>query len=138
MPKFNVRKSTVIAAEQSVVHACVRDFRQWPEWSPWLIQEPDCELKFADDGRSYGWDGKVIGAGEIGIISEDAPGSIQYRLVIERPWKSVASVEMKFNAQGDQTEVVWSMDSSVPFFIFFMKNMIAALVGMFLGRLFRR
>ncbi|MGB0579663.1 MAG: SRPBCC family protein [Limisphaerales bacterium] len=130
MPKFNVRKSTVIDAPAMDVHACIRDFHQWPKWSPWIIQEPDCRLDYADDGRSYAWEGTVIGAGEMGIISEDAPDSIDYRLVFLKPWKSVASVRFEFKPQGESTEVTWSMESSIPFFMFFMKNFFAAMVGM--------
>lgn len=130
MPKFNVRKSIVINAPVTTVHASVRDFRQWPTWSPWIIQEPDCRLDYAEDGRSYSWEGKVIGAGEMGIISEEAPKWIDCRLVFLKPWKSVASVGFEFNEQGDATEVVWTLESSVPFFMFFMKNFMAAMVGM--------
>ncbi len=40
------------------------DFKQWPQWSPWLIMEPDCRLDYATDGKSYSWVGKRIGAGK--------------------------------------------------------------------------
>ena len=130
MPKFNVRKSVTIHAPIEKVHASVRDFKQWREWSPWVIAEPETELNYAADGRSYSWAGKIVGAGENGIIAEDAPNSIDYRLVFHKPWKSVAAVKFQFTPRDGATEVTWSMESSVPFFLFFMKNMMAAFIGM--------
>ena len=39
MPVFPVRKSIRIAAPAQQVYDLVRDFKSWPEWSPWLIAE---------------------------------------------------------------------------------------------------
>lgn len=130
MPKFNVKKTIQIDAPAEKVYTIVRDFKQWPRWSPWLIAEPECRLDFSEHGRSYSWDGKIVGAGEMGIISEQEGKSIDYRLVFLKPWKSVASVRFEFEDKNGGTRVVWSMEGSLPFFMFFMKNMMAAFVGM--------
>jgi len=130
MPKFNVRKSVRILAPIQKVYDCVRDFRQWNHWSPWVIAEPETRLEYSEDGRSYSWEGRIVGAGDNAIIAETAPTSIDYRLVFRKPWKSVAAVRFQFAERGEETEVTWSMESSVPFFLFFMKNMMAAFVEM--------
>ena len=126
MPKFYVKKTIAINAPLEKVHAAVRDFRQWPAWSPWLISEPDCTLKYAEDGRSYSWDGEIVGSGETVIIGENAPTSIDYRIVFRKPWKSVASVRFEMAERDGYVQTTWSMESSIPIFIFFMKNRMAA------------
>ncbi|MEM1083944.1 MAG: SRPBCC family protein [Verrucomicrobiota bacterium] len=130
MPKFSVRKSIHIDAPVEKVHASVRDFKQWPAWSPWLIAEPDCPLTFADDGKSYSWDGRIIGSGGMEVVGEEAPGAIHYRLTFLKPWKSVSAVTFSFHESKGGTEVVWEMNSSLPFIMFWMKNMMTAFIGM--------
>ena len=130
MPKFNVKKTVQIEAPVDKVYAIVRDFKQWPTWSPWLIMEPECVPDYSEHGRSYSWDGKIVGAGEMGIVSEQEGRSIDYRLVFLKPWKSVASVRFEFESKDGGTQAIWSMEGSLPFFMFFMKNMMAAFVGM--------
>jgi predicted transcriptional regulator YdeE len=130
MPVFRVEKSVLISAPVEKVYEVVRDFKQWVPWSPWVIAEPDCPLTYAEDGKSYSWDGKIIGAGEMTLLEEDAPGAMRYRLKFLRPWKSESAVSFTFVAKEEGTEVTWSMDGSLPFFMFWMKSMMTTFVGM--------
>ncbi len=131
MPAFSVSKSIEINAPRERVYEVVRDFKSWPSWSPWLIVEPDCRVDNADDGNSYSWEGKIVGAGGMEILDETAPESISYKLTFLKPWKSVADVRFSFSdADEGKTEVVWEMDSSLPIFMFFMKGMMMTLIGM--------
>ncbi len=130
MPKFSVRKSIHIAAPIDKVYATVRDFRQWRAWSPWLICEPSCEVTYADDGKSYTWTGAIVGAGEMTISGESPPRSIDYDLHFLKPWKSHASVRFIFAEANGGTEATWTMDSSLPFFLFWMKTMMVGFIGM--------
>ena len=129
MPAFSVSKSVVINAAPEAVFNSVRDFRQWPQWSPWLIAEPDCKLVYSDDGKSYTWDGKIIGAGQLAVTGEGSPNSIDYRLSFTRPFKSVNTSAFRFEPAGEGTKVTWEMEGSLPFFLFFMKKMMTAFVG---------
>jgi hypothetical protein len=130
MATFNVRKSLVVAAPVERVYETVRDFSKWTPWSPWLLAEPECQPKLSADGRGYSWSGEVVGAGENLIIAEDPPEVIRYRLIFLKPWKSVADVSFNFKRRGGNTEVTWSMQSSLPFFLFWMRSMMAAFIGM--------
>ncbi len=130
MPKFNVEKSITIAAPQEQVFNTVRDFKQWPKWSPWLNAEPDCTLEYNPDGKSYSWEGQVIGSGEMEIISEESPNQITYQLTFLKPWKSTSQVEFRFEPEGDQTKATWTMAGSLPVFLFWMKKMTVAMIGM--------
>ena len=131
MPKFSVSKTVRIEVPVEKVYAIVRDFRQWRPWSPWLIAEPTAEMQFSDDGRSYLWSGKIVGSGSMEILAESASESIGYRLTFLTPWKSVSDVSFTFaSPSSDSTEVTWTMDGSLPFFMFWMTKMMTTFIGM--------
>lgn len=131
MPKINVRKSCLINAPLDKVYQTVRDFHQWPRWSPWLITDPDCQVTYADDGKQYAWEGPVVGSGEMAVRDETPGGAIQYQLTFFKPWKSRAAVQFSFEeSHSEGVQVTWSMQSSLPFFLFFMRKMMTAFIGM--------
>jgi len=130
MPKFSVSKSVQIDAPIDKVYAIVRDFKQWQPWSPWLIAEPEAKVTYAEDGKSHDWDGQVTGSGGMKIIGEKENSLIDYKLTFLKPWKSLADVKFHFTEKDGKTEATWTMDSSLPFFMFFMKNMMVAFIGM--------
>lgn len=129
MPKLNVEKSIFIQAPLVVVHAVVRDFRRWPEWSPWLIAEPGTRVDYSSDGRSYAWDGKITGCGQMAITRDEAPRSIDYQLTFLKPWKSENTARFDFAEKDGGTEVTWTMEGSLPIFMFWMKSMITDFIG---------
>jgi hypothetical protein len=107
----------------------VRDFRQWPTWSPWLIAEPDSRMSYPTDGRGYTWEGKITGSGEVLVTSETPTRLIDCQLTFLKPWKSVNAVRFQFAARDGGTEVTWTMDGSLPFFMFWMKAMMTGFIG---------
>ena len=130
MPAFTVQKSIRIDKEPNAVFELVRDLKKWALWSPWTIAEPDCKLTYSEDGLSYDWDGQVIGAGQLKITNDDAPHSVNYDLSFLKPWKSFATVQFDLKPVAGGTEAVWTMNSSLPFFMFWMKKMMVAMIGM--------
>ena len=130
MPKFTVEKSVSIAAPRGQVFALVRDFRKWEQWSPWLIAEPEVKPKYMENPDGYSWEGNITGVGEI-LLEREVPGeSIACKLTFLKPWKSICAVNFEFKDAGEATQVTWRMDSSLPFFMFFMKGMMTTLIGM--------
>jgi DNA gyrase inhibitor GyrI len=129
MPTFEVCRSTRIEAPAPAVHAVVRDFRSWPKWSPWLIADPHATLAFSDDGRRYDWEGPVAGSGFLEIAGDQAPGSIDLSLTFLKPWKSTSSVGFQFAEVDGGTEVTWTMNGTLPWFMFWMKSMMAGNIG---------
>lgn len=130
MPKFNVVKTTSINAPIDKVYECVSDLSHWTSWSPWLITEPEATTTVADDLKFYSWEGKRVGSGEMKVTSEETNHFVNYDLTFLKPWKSHAKVRFEVESKGDSTEVTWSMDSSLPFFMFWMKKMMVAFLGM--------
>ena len=130
MPKFSVVKSKTIEAPAEEVFGRVRDFHEWPAWSPWLIAEPDCPLEYEADGRGYAWDGKIVGSGKMALLSEEHARSLDMQLTFLKPWKSTSDVRFDFAEQDGKTNVTWRMDGSLPLLMFWMKGMMTTFVGM--------
>ncbi len=130
MPKIHVVKSKIINAPVSKVYDIVSDLRTWTAWSPWLIMEPDATVNMEDGGKFYSWDGERVGSGNLRVIREDKNKRVDFDLTFLKPWKSTAKTWMTVSEKDGGTELSWFMDSSLPFFMFFMKKMMIAFIGM--------
>ena len=130
MPAIHVAKSIVIQATPEKIFNILSDFHHWPAWSPWLVMEPDASVQVKPDGKFYSWEGKRTGSGEMKVVSERSPHRLDLLVTFLKPWKSSSPVCFELRAQGDDTEVTWHMDSKLPFFMFWMKKMMTAYIGM--------
>lgn len=130
MPAIHVSKSITIQASSEKIFKILSDFHHWPAWSPWLITEPEAKVKIQPDGKFYSWEGKRTGSGEMKVVSEKIPNRLDLQVTFIKPWKSSAPVWFELNSNGGATEVVWHMDSKLPFFMFWIKKMMMAYIGM--------
>ena len=130
MPKIHVERNVRIDAPVEKVYRTVNDFNHWTAWSPWLILEPEATVKVADDTKFYEWEGKRIGSGNMQVTDEKPYSRIDYDLTFLKPWKSTAKVRFEMHGHGDHSHVSWHMDSSLPFFMFWMKKSMEAFIGM--------
>lgn len=130
MPAFHVEKSIEIKVAPDVVYAFLSDFNNWRVWSPWLILEPESKVTVAPGGKHYAWDGKRTGSGEMKIEKENPPQRLDTTVTFLKPWKSTSSAWFELKAIASGTHLTWYMDSSLPFFLFFMKKMMTAYIGM--------
>lgn len=129
MPAFHVEKSMEINVPPDTVYQFIRDFGNWRIWSPWLILEPEAKVEVKPGGKEYSWEGKRTGSGSMKILRE-TPQRMDMTVTFLKPWKSTSSVWFDIKPKGSGTELVWCMDSSLPFFLFFMKKMMTAYIGM--------
>ncbi len=130
MPKTHVEKSISIAASAEKVKSVVSDFNHWKAWSPWFILEPETTVSVSSDGKTQEWEGKRIGSGIIKVISE-SDSMIRYNLAFLKPWKSEAKTDFIIEKIDENTtNLTWTMDGSLPFFMFWMKPMMERLIGM--------
>ncbi|MBK1833942.1 SRPBCC family protein [Roseibacillus ishigakijimensis] len=130
MSNFEVERSILIGEPAEKVFATVRDFKTWPRWSPWLYAERDCPLDFFPEGKGYAWDGEVIGGGKIEVTSERENEFIELELTLTSPWKSVSRVRFDFGREGDRTRVMWKMHGKLPFYLFFLRDMMVANIAL--------
>lgn len=134
MPKYHVDRSIEINVSPEKAFAAVSDFSTWTTWSPWLIAEPDAVVKVTEDpssvGSIYSWEGEVTGAGAVQHEELHSPTTVRDEIRFLKPFKSVAKVGFDIEAVGDGSRVTWSMDGSMPFFLFWMIPAIKCFIGM--------
>jgi len=135
-----VERSRVIAVAPQAAFEVVRDLRGWPDWSPWLLHEPEAKLEYSADpaaeGGWYRWDGRLIGAGRIEHrrllapgAQPDGAGRIEQRIVFERPFRSAADVAWNLAPVEGGTEVTWCMQGRMPFLLRFLAPAMARMTG---------
>lgn len=130
MPKTRVEKSITINASAEKVKSIITDFNHWEAWSPWLITEPDAKVTVSADSKMQEWEGKRVGSGIMKITAE-SESEINYDLEFLKPWKSKAKTDFLIRAESENSTVLtWTMDGSLPFFMFFMKKMMERMIGM--------
>ncbi len=138
MPAYHVERSVRIDANASQVQPAIEDFGAWPKWSPWLCMEPTAKVNVwgtpGQTDHGYDWDGELVGSGRMNIAAV-VPGRPESRQEMDleflRPFKSKAKVLMEINPVSEtQTEVTWHMDGKMPFFLFFIVNMMKSMIGM--------
>lgn len=130
MPKINIKKSIVINKSASEVFAKLNDFNEWKVWSPWLVMEPKALVNVREDKKYYDWKGDIVGSGNMSITNEVVNKSIDSDLTFLTPFKSKAKVGFVLEELADGTKVSWTMESSLPFFLFWMKKKMEVFIGM--------
>lgn len=126
---FSVERSIVIQADKAKVFNSITNFKEWKQWSPWLIADPECVVNYSADGTEYSWDGKIAGAGRMIETKRVINESVDCDLIFTRPFKSHNTTGMKVRDTPDGTELSWNMVGTLPIFFFFMKDMFAKFVG---------
>lgn len=134
MPKFSVAESIEIEASPERVFDVVSDFSTWTTWSPWLCAEPEATVEVTDDpksvGSGYSWNGEIVGQGEMKHMVLEPSVRIVEDLRLLKPWKSQADVAFDFEKLSAGTKLTWSMDSSMPWFMFWMIPTMKSMIGM--------
>lgn len=130
MPKIHTSRRKLINAPPEAVYDAVANMDKWQAWSPWLMMEPEAVVTLSNDGNAYSWSGKRVGDGHMTLTEAVPHQSARYDLTFLKPFKSHAKVGMDLKAVEGGTEVTWSMDSALPFFMFFMKKMMETFIGM--------
>ena len=130
---FGVKRSLEIAAPADSVFAAVRDLKSWPEWSPWLLHEPDADIIYSEnyqaEGGSYSWDGQLIGAGKLTQVELKPTTGISLKIEFLRPFKSVSQIGWEFEPRGNNTLVNWTMNGRMPFLFRFMATRMEPMIG---------
>ncbi|HHF0560010.1 TPA: SRPBCC family protein [Vibrio antiquarius] len=133
MLSYQVCRSIEINKNQSEIIGYLKDFNNWPDWSPWIILEPSCELTFSDNqghvGAGYQWNGQRIGTGAI-VLESTQEHRLDMELHFFRPIKSHGKVTLIVTPSQDGCLVEWQMQSRVPWYLFFLKSMFKSMIEM--------
>jgi effector-binding domain-containing protein len=126
---FEFVKSIIIKKSQTDVYQTLSDVNQWNNWSPWACLEPEAKINFNKNEKTgyttLAWDGKLIGSGAMEVTNKTS-NQIDYDLHFYKPFNSTSKVWFTLKESNGDTEVIWGMKSSLPFFLFFLKKMMVA------------
>jgi hypothetical protein len=134
MSKYHIERSVVIEADPQRVYQFVADYSTWTTWSPWLIAEPTAHVTVSKDpssvGSRYSWQGDITGQGEL-EHKRLVPGElVEDELRFIKPFKSICKTSFHLAREGDGTRLSWTMDASMPWFLFWMIPMMKTFIGM--------
>ncbi len=126
---FKVSRSATMAATPAAVFEQVNDFHKWDNWSPWAKMDPNAKTTFEGPtsgvGAKFGWSGNGdVGAGSMTIVDSKPNELVRIRLDFTKPMQGTSDIELKFEPQGEQTKVTWSMAGK--------NNFIAKAVSLFM------
>lgn len=130
---YKVSRSITVNANIQSAFDKISDFKTWPDWSPWLIHEPQTRLEFSEnyteEGGFYTWDGQYVGAGKLTHVQFQAPEQIKQRLEFTQPFKSVCDVNFELKPEQNGTLITWTMRGSMPFLFRFMTKKTVQMIG---------
>lgn len=113
---FEVSKSMIIKASPERIHEFTGDLSRWPEWTPWLKDDPDLTVTMGDRitgvGASETWRRETwrsdSSGGRLALTRCDPAWGVAYDMAFEKStYESKGSLQYKVVPEG--TEVVWSM-----------------------------
>ena len=71
--EFKIKRTITTSIPAETLYKYIHDFEQWPEWNPWIQEDPEMKLTFNKTNSelpSYKWYGKE-GSGSVKTITTD-------------------------------------------------------------------
>ncbi len=117
--RLRASHTRVIEAPLAETYARVADLRRWPDWNPWLEREAGSpEFASPDAGtaaQSLRWSYAGVEGGEIEHLETRAPGRIEQRMRLKRPFRFRARGSWQFSEADGRTQATWSVRGRVAF-----------------------
>lgn len=128
---YTIEAQNEVSAPYEKVWEQIVLLEQMKKWNPWLILDTSASttpvLNDGQVGASYSWSGKNIGSGSM-TITQIQKNKIDWTLQFFTPFESSAQASIQLIQKNDQTKIVWCLQSSLPIFLFFIKNKIQSLL----------
>ena len=107
--KYDLSKEITIKAPPEAVHKQVGDLREWPNWLPFVKQDPSVkttiEKPTGPDAHQH-WTGNH-GTGKLNFTASDEQKGIEYTMLFDE--KYPAQGWITYTKVGDETRVTWRM-----------------------------
>jgi ribosome-associated toxin RatA of RatAB toxin-antitoxin module len=107
---IEITRTVVIRSPQENVYGLISSLNRYPEWSPFLAQDPTQQysVKGKDDtvGAQYHWEGK--GGKDLGyqeIVRLEPNKSVGIQVYIQKPFKAAPTFDYSISSKGSNTEV---------------------------------
>ena len=131
---YHVKRSIKVDVPVSRAYAFIGDFKNWKDWSPWLIMEKDVEMNYTGEpgtlNHGYSWKGNLTGSGEMTNTKLIPNEFIEQDLFFKEPFPSKSNVYWTFSGDSTQTEITWGMKGRMPFLFKFMAKQMEPMIGM--------
>ncbi len=112
---YTVTKSVVIDATPQNIHPYVNNLKNWPEWSPFVENDPTLKVTLGDNssgvGAAQSWTGKD-GEGSLVITSSSPDKGIIYDMEFNQG-QFECQREFIYIPEGKSTKVIWEMTGNV-------------------------
>lgn len=114
---YHIERNVEINAPHEIVFEQVRFFKNFKNWSPWHVYDPDMKTEITgtdgEAGAVYAWSGNdKVGTGTQ-ILKSVTPGRLDYEVNFSEWGKSPAYFILE--EKDKNTSVTWAMDMYVPF-----------------------
>jgi effector-binding domain-containing protein len=133
--RVKVSRTMEIKAPATAIFAYLYDFREWPKWSPWQINDTTIVNTYSGNpygvGAVHSWASKKSGSGRQEIMSEDIPKNLNTKLSIN-DWGGDYATSFNLEEKtGCTTLVTWTMEGGdkIPFFSRGMMLFMNRLIG---------
>lgn len=112
--EYRVSRSITINSTADKIFPHVNNLKSWNEWSPWVKLDPEATVSFEGPDAGVGaimrWKGNMeVGEGSMTIAESRNNEFVKFNLDFVKPMKSVANSEFDFKAEGQNTNVTWTM-----------------------------
>ncbi len=130
---YSLSVSKKIKAPKAAVREHLQTFEAQQVRSPWMIAERDAKVWLegtdGEVGTSSHREGKIVGAGYQTYDEITAEEWYKSSIVFLKPRKSKAKAAISLSEQNGETTITRTLQSSLPFFLFWMKGTIVAMVS---------
>ncbi|MDH7911218.1 GyrI-like domain-containing protein [Winogradskyella sp. SYSU M77433] len=116
---YKFSRSRTIEAPVSLLYNKVNDFKEWPEFSPWIEQEKDAKLTYSEntsgEGASYSWNGEILGEGSMTTLDTEKNKAINQKIEFIKPFEAQSNINWYFEPTEKGTKVTWEMEGKQDF-----------------------
>jgi polyketide cyclase/dehydrase/lipid transport protein len=107
----DIRRSVEIDAPVTTIHAFTSNLEKWPQWSPWITEDPSIKISLGDihqgTGASQSWTG-ASGSGNILFTQSSPEQGVVYDMNFDGD-STLYQAGFSYQEKGQKTIVTWYM-----------------------------
>jgi uncharacterized protein YndB with AHSA1/START domain len=115
-PTFTVERRITIQAPAERVFALVADPREWKRWGVWSQRDPAMAIEYSGPASGtdavWAWKSQSQGDGRMRFTAAEPSRRLAYELYFP-DFGTTSTGELRLQAQGAGTEVVWVMNGDM-------------------------
>ncbi|MDA8699117.1 SRPBCC family protein [Flavobacteriaceae bacterium] len=111
--EFKIKRTITTSIPAETLYKYIHDFEQWPEWNPWIQEDPEMKLTFDKTNSelpSYKWYGKE-GSGSVKTITTDYPHQIKQVMLFD----GFNPANISWYIKEDSNTLQWTMEGEMDF-----------------------